>query len=112
MVSQVNDIAVDRDAMSNYFPNLSAGEFKNVTGHFADQIIALIESNDPQYIQMLRQDKARRFLKKLVMIVNERWISDNATEAVGNEEARKHAEEAVSKLMKANSALKNYLGNP
>ena len=37
--------------MSNYFPNLSASEFKNVTGHFADQIIALIESKDPQYIQ-------------------------------------------------------------
>ena len=46
------------------------------------------------------------------MIVNERWISDNATEAIGNEEARKHAEEAVSKLMKANSVLKNYIDNP
>ena len=45
------------------------------------------------------------------MIVNERWISDDATEAVGNEQARKHAEEAVSKLMKANSVLKNYLEN-
>lgn len=80
MITQVNEISDDRDAMKNYFPHLSADEFYSVTSHLVGHVIELLKL-EPSEITALNADKARRFLKKLALIVNDRWLSDGDKES-------------------------------
>ena len=76
LVSQINTIAVDRDAMINYFPSLSLADYSNVVDHFTKSIAQIVGA-DRSEIGDLHPEKVRRFLKKLILMINSRWLIEN-----------------------------------
>ena len=104
-IAVINDAATDHDSIKNYFPNLSAAEFKDITGTLISTINQLMEK-EPSALRTLKADKARRFLKKLIIICNNRWLAEENT--VSTEE-HQLAETAMDKMLSANTQLKDYI---
>ena len=115
IIEQVNKLASDRDIIENYIPGLSIEEFKKITGQFASYVIELVELNDVKKVANLRQDRTRRFLKKLAKLGNDKWLADSresSTKQELNQEEQQQAEEALAKIIEANNKLRNFIDNP
>ena len=85
MIAKVNEMAVDREAMDSYYPNLSASAFKNIIDSYTSMVKVILKNAGGEIVAF-RADKARRFMKKLMLLVNEKWLHEGAK--LENEEVR------------------------